>query len=135
MAEETNDTSDWYSEEAATFGDRLAGAREAAGMTREQLAHRLGVKVKTVAAWEDDLREPRANRLQMLAGMLSVSIMWMLTGRGEGINAPLEPDDLHPSAEKLLNDLREAKTDARALADRMGLLEKRLRALLKEASV
>ena len=28
----------WYAEEAATFGDRLAGAREASGMTQAQLA-------------------------------------------------------------------------------------------------
>lgn len=134
MADEPNSTGGWYSEDAATFGDRLAGAREAAGMTQAQFAERLGVKHKTVAAWEDDLREPRANRLQMIAGMLNVSIMWMLTGRGEGLDEPIQPDGLHPSAEKLLQDLREAKTEARALSDRMGLLEKRLRTLLKDVA-
>ncbi|MEZ5913851.1 MAG: helix-turn-helix transcriptional regulator, partial [Paracoccaceae bacterium] len=33
----------WYSEEAATFGDRLAAAREAAGLSQAELAQRLGV--------------------------------------------------------------------------------------------
>ena len=38
------DMQDWYSEDAATFGDRVAGAREQAGMTQKQLAKRLGVR-------------------------------------------------------------------------------------------
>ncbi|WP_102226028.1 helix-turn-helix domain-containing protein [Acidimangrovimonas sediminis] len=122
----------WYSEEAATFGDRLAGAREAAGMTQEDFAQRLGVKLKTVHGWEEDLREPRANKLQMMAGMLNVSIMWLLTGRGEGLDGPVEPERLDPSAERLLTDLRKARTDAQDLAERIGRMEKRLRTLLKE---
>ena len=132
MADEDN--SGWFSEESATFGDRLAGAREAAKMTQEDFARRLGVKLKTVAGWEDDLREPRANKLQMLAGMLNVSIMWLLTGRGEGLDAPVENTALDPSAEKLLADLRAARSEARELADRIGLMEKRLRKLLSEGA-
>lgn len=135
ISEAGDDTGGWYSEEAATFGDRLAGAREAAGMSQTQLSHRLGVKLKTVAAWENDLREPRANKLQMIAGMLNVSIMWLLTGRGEGLDAPTDPEALPPSAERLLADLRAARTEARALSDRIGVLEKRLRGLLKETSL
>ena len=61
----TDDTN-WFSDEAATFGDRLAGAREAAGHTQDTLATQLGVEVTSVDAWENDLREQRANRLQML---------------------------------------------------------------------
>lgn len=132
MADEDN--SGWFSEESATFGDRLAGAREAAKMTQEDFARRLGVKLKTVAGWEDDLREPRANKLQMMAGMLNVSIMWLLTGRGEGLDAPVENTALDPSAEKLLADLRAARSEARELADRIGLMEKRLRKLLSEGA-
>ena len=63
-----NDENDWYGPESATFGDRLAGAREAAGMTQAELARRLGVKKATIADWENDLSEPRANRLSMMAG-------------------------------------------------------------------
>ncbi|MFC2966762.1 helix-turn-helix domain-containing protein [Acidimangrovimonas pyrenivorans] len=131
MAEETP-TEGWFSEDAATFGDRLAGAREAMGMSQSELARRLGVKLKTVTGWEDDLIEPRANKLQMLAGMLNVSIMWLLTGRGEGLEGPVEADGLNAGAEKLLADLRKARTDAIALGDRIGRLEKALRKTLKE---
>ena len=37
---------DWFGPDAATFGDRVAGAREAAGMTQAQLARRLGVPLR-----------------------------------------------------------------------------------------
>ena len=41
-------TKDWFDPETSTFGDRVAGAREAAGMTQKQLAKRLGVKLVTL---------------------------------------------------------------------------------------
>ena len=56
------ETHDWYSPEASTFGDRVAGARDQAGMTQQQLAKRLGIRLATLRAWENDLSEPRANR-------------------------------------------------------------------------
>ena len=49
----------WFSEETATFGDRLAAAREAAGLSQSGLAGKLGVKRNVIAGWEDDLKEPR----------------------------------------------------------------------------
>ena len=68
----------WYDPNATTFGDRVAGAREQAGMSQADLAKRLGVKLKTLKSWEDDLSEPRANKLSMMAGMLNVSLLWLL---------------------------------------------------------
>ena len=43
---------DWFGPETATFGDRVAGAREARGMSQSQLARRLGVKKETLVGWE-----------------------------------------------------------------------------------
>ena len=60
----------WFSEETATFGDRLAGAREAAGLDQSAFAAKLGVRKNVVVSWENDLKEPRANRLQMMSGIL-----------------------------------------------------------------
>ena len=71
----SNDDMNWYGPEAATFGDRVAAAREAAGMTQAQLARRLGVKKTTLTGWEQDLSEPRANKLTMMAGLLNVSMV------------------------------------------------------------
>jgi transcriptional regulator with XRE-family HTH domain len=115
---------DWYSPEAATLGDRLAGAREAAGLTQEALARRLGVKLKTVRAWENDLSEPRANRVNMLCGILNVSLVWLLTGEGQGLPAPEGEDGA------LLEEVGALRREAAALGDRIGALEARLRARL-----
>jgi HTH-type transcriptional regulator, cell division transcriptional repressor len=124
--------SGWFSAEAATFGDRLAGAREAAGMTQADLARTLGVRLATLAAWEDDAAEPRANRLQMLAGMLNVSIRWLLTGEGDGLEGPAAPQALRPGARETLNELAGLRARALALAEELGGVEKRLRVLMRE---
>ncbi|MCA0961534.1 helix-turn-helix domain-containing protein [Salipiger bermudensis] len=125
--------SDWYGPDAATFGDRIAAAREAAGMGQEKLARRLGVKLKTLHGWENDLSEPRANRLQMLAGLLNVSIVWLLTGEGEGIPGPEETEAALPAdVNDALLEIRALKTQIQTAGDRLGRLEKTLRRLLKE---
>ena len=133
MADTTPETGSWYSEETSTFGDRIVGAREAAGMSQSQLARRLGVRLKTLTDWENDLAEPRANKLQMLAGMLSVSIMWLLAGRGDGLDGPPATEASEdPASVALRTEIRKLRTDALALADRLGRVEKRLRELTKD---
>lgn len=120
-------TTDWFSDETATFGDRLAGARHASGMTQVQLAKRLGVKLKTLRAWEDDLAEPRANRLSMLSGLLSVSLGWLLTGEGDGLDGPVAEEQIPSDITAILNEIRQLQTEARATAERLGRLEKAMR--------
>lgn len=124
-------TDDWFSEERATFGDRLAAAREAADLTQKELAKRIGVKAKTIAAWENDLSEPRANRLQMLAGLLNVSLMWLLNGGGDGIDPPGTETGLSRDARAVLLELRELRADIDDAASRLARLEKHLRGLLE----
>ena len=65
-----------------TIGGRLSRARDATGLTAAQLARRLGVQSSTIHAWESDRSQPRANRLSMLAGVLNVSLSWLLHGVG-----------------------------------------------------
>lgn len=124
--------SDWYSDDAATFGDRLTAAREAAGLTTEALATRLGVKPATLAAWEQDLKEPRANRLQMLAGMLGVSLAWLLTGQGDGLPAPVDETSTDANTQSLLTELRALRVSIASDAEKLARLEKRLRQSLKD---
>lgn len=131
MAEDAITSDDWFSDTHATFGDRLAGAREAAGLSQPDLARRLGVKVKTLRAWENDVSEPRANRLSMLAGLLNVSIMWLLTGEGAGVDIPSDEGGMTEETANLLLELRALRTEAASLATRMGHLEKRLRRSLE----
>lgn len=127
------DRDDWYGAETATLGDRITAAREAAGMTQAELARRMGVRLPTVAAWEDDQAEPRANRLQMLAGLLGVSLRWLLTGEGDGLGAPVEDPRLQADARALLTEMRGVQGEMVQLAERLGRLEKRVRALVREA--
>ncbi|WP_428926016.1 helix-turn-helix domain-containing protein [Marinibacterium sp. SX1] len=124
---------DWYGPDAATFGDRMAGAREQAGMTQAQLARRLGVKKGTILAWEEDRSDPRANKLQMMSGLLNVSIIWLLTGEGDGPDAPDAPDALDGDMVEILGELRQLRGQLRQSADRAARLEKRLRAALQES--
>ncbi|MGI3185370.1 helix-turn-helix domain-containing protein [Nioella aestuarii] len=129
MTDTTPQHEDWFSEEIATFGDRLAGAREALGISQEDMARRLGIKLKTVVAWENDWSEPRANKLQMVAGLLNVSIRWLLTGEGTG---PDDPDliDVEGDLNQILLDLRQIRHEHARLGEQMGRLEKRLRNML-----
>ena len=75
---------DHFNELVATFGDRLEAAREAMGLTVDGLAEKLGVDALKVVAWESDADAPRANRVQILAGLLNVSIVWLISGEGNG---------------------------------------------------
>ena len=125
---------DWYGPDAATFGDRLAAAREAQGLSQSQLARNLGVRVTTLRAWEEDRSEPRANRLSMMAGVLNVSLMWLINGEGEGLDAPGDdPGELPSDVASLLRQMRDMQIDLRAQAEKLARLEKKLRMTLKDS--
>lgn len=117
-------TTNWYAEDTATLGDRITAARERMEMTQSQMAKRLGVRVDTLRSWENDSSEPRANRLTMMAGILNVSVMWLLNGEGEGV------DDLGSTPDgqiEMLDSLRDIRVEMNQLVKRLSLLEKRLR--------
>ena len=127
-------TDNWYSDKQATLGDRLAAAREAAGLSQSSLATRLGVRQKTLRAWEGDVSEPRANRLQMLAAMLGVSLRWLLTGEGEGVTPPPTADEPGDAVlVQTLSEIRVLRGEMLKMGERMGQLEKRLRQQLETA--
>jgi HTH-type transcriptional regulator, cell division transcriptional repressor len=132
---ETSPETGWYAADVATFGDRLAGAREAAGLTQEDLAQRLGVRLTTLQNWEDDLAEPRGNRLQMLAGMLNVSLSWLITAEGDGLPPPEEaPKPLTAEAEAALAELQRLRAGAIALADKLAQVERQMRQAMRSAA-
>lgn len=119
----------WYSNEAATFGDRVAAAREAQGLKNSVLARKLGVSSKTLDAWENDMSEPRANKLQMLSGVLNVSIPWLLTGEGTGVDAAV-PESGDGEIGELMTEMRVLRSQIIQTADRIGILEKRLKSAM-----
>ena len=113
----------WYSNDTATFGDRVAAAREAQSLSQSQLARHLGVATRTVEAWENDLSEPRANKLQMLSGVLNVSMPWVLTGEGEGVVSAAGKEAMSD----ILTEVRSLRADMLRGVERLSVLEKRLR--------
>jgi transcriptional regulator with XRE-family HTH domain len=125
----TESDQNWYAPEIATFGDRMTAAREVAGMTQEALAKRLGVKKSTLRNWENDVAEPRANRLSMLAGLLNVSMMWLINGEGEGIDGP-DAETVPSDLTEIILEIREMKSELHYKAEQLARLEKRLRKLM-----
>jgi len=119
----------WYSNEAATFGDRVHAAREARELSVKALARHLGVATKTVEGWENDVSEPRANKLQMLSGVLDVSIPWLLTGEGPSFED--EPQGEADMGDILL-EMRSLRAEMVSAAERLAVLEKRVRQTVAE---
>ena len=136
MAETGREDAAWFAAEVTTLGDRLQGAREAQRMTQQELAQRLGVRLTTVRAWEDDRTEPRGNRLQMLAGLLNVSLGWLLVAEGEGPGAPDDSAPPRPApppgAAALLAEVARLRLRAADLAQDVGRVEKQLRNILRQ---
>ncbi|SFR44758.1 helix-turn-helix domain-containing protein [Litoreibacter janthinus] len=121
----------YFSNENATFGDRVAAARDAQGLSQEEFAKKLGVKLKTVRGWEDDVDEPRANKLSMMSGMLNVSMRWLLTGEGDGLGAPEGDVEVSGDVKDVLLEMRRTKAEFSRLSDHLGRLEKKLGKLLR----
>jgi transcriptional regulator with XRE-family HTH domain len=63
-------------------------------------------KIATVNAWESDRTLPGSHRLNKLAGMLNVSISWLLHGVG---TAPTEHDDRQRTVDKVTLQLEKLK--------------------------
>lgn len=124
----------WFGEDTATFGDRLAAARDAAGLSQVAFASKLGIKPATMASWENDLKEPRANRLQMMSGILGVSMSWLLTGVGDGPDAPDDAIDISDDVLDMLAEMRALRSQIAQSGEKLGRLEKRLRAALKDTA-
>ncbi|MEM8871483.1 MAG: helix-turn-helix transcriptional regulator [Pseudomonadota bacterium] len=124
------DPQDDYSEATATFGDRIVAARDAMGMTSAQLARRLGIRPQTLTSWEHDRSEPRANKLQMLAGVLNVSMIWLMSGDGPGVRTRAQEDGENGTDwQALIDELREIRDLQGDLTARTLRLERRLLAL------
>lgn len=122
----------WFDEDIATFGDRLTAAREKIGLSQRELAARLGVRLATLRNWEEDQAMPRGNRLQMLAGMLGVSLTWLIAAQGEGVTAPDDPGT--PPLRAALAEVRALRAQFAATSERLAVLESRLATAARDAA-
>ncbi|MBI1619270.1 helix-turn-helix transcriptional regulator [Aquamicrobium sp. cd-1] len=89
-------------------------------MSAPQLARRIGVQENTLEAWERDRDQPRGNRLSMVAGVLNVSLPWLLHGIGKG-PATEKRTEFVPQLSQQLDQLKRLH---RQTADLIGRLER-----------
>ena len=119
----------YYANDNATFGDRIYAAREAVGLSQSALDIRLGVQLKTVKKWEEDITEPRANKLQMISGLLNISITWLLIGEGIGPQDPESTMPISADLNEILVELRHTKSELLRLTKHLDVVDKKLRKL------
>lgn len=126
MSSASLEQNDHFNETVATFGDRLEAARMAKGLTVEGLAAKIGVEVSKVEDWENDVDEPRANRIQLLAGLLNVSIVWLISGEGDGTSRVADTYERPLGVNDALGEISQLKATLSGALDKLERLEKRL---------
>jgi transcriptional regulator with XRE-family HTH domain len=126
----TLERSEFYDVTKSTLGDRLTAAREARGLNQKDLARRLGTSPRAIQTWELDQKAPASNRLHMLAGILNVSIAWLLTGEGKGILDPLDPEIDATEMHKLMQQIEALKNDLAAASTQLANIGAQFRRLL-----
>lgn len=108
------DHDDALADSPSEVGARIAEARTNAEMSREALGLHLGVRADTISRWERGKSSPRPNHLDRVAGVLGVSLSWLVMGWGE---APSD-EELDEVREELTT-VRQSLQDALAAVDRM----------------
>lgn len=126
MSTSSEQPTDHFDASVATFGDRLTAAREAKGLTVESLAQKLGVELATLETWENDGEEPRAHRIQMLAGLLNVSIVWLISGEGNGTSNVADNYERPIAINDALGEIAQVKTTLESALEKLDQLEARL---------
>src|ERR1700694_304466 len=69
------------------IGERIAKAREAAGLNPSELSREIGVSRAAVAQWEVGKTEPNARNLRKIASVVGVTLEWLGQGRGTAAGA------------------------------------------------
>ncbi len=112
--------------EETLLGERIARARQAKGLTQKQLAQRLGIKRTTLHNWETERSAPRANRVNQLAGVLDVPLLWLIAGsesppsvQAPELNETTAIEAKVRRAETLVNELSSLLVDIRAQTRRV----------------
>lgn len=64
------------------WGQRLKQLRLRAGLTQQELAAELGVRLATLSDWERNDGSPALSHVVRAAEFFGVSIEWLVRGRG-----------------------------------------------------
>ncbi|MNG80620.1 putative HTH-type transcriptional regulator [compost metagenome] len=79
------------------IGERIKLSRSRLKMTQQQLGDRIGANKASISQWENGVYTPDAKNLSALAKALSVSVFWLMDGKGDpaGQNLSIAPPDVH----------------------------------------
>jgi transcriptional regulator with XRE-family HTH domain len=99
----------------------MAEARVVAGRTQAEIANQLGVKASTVAKWEHGSASPRSNRLAALAGILGVSLSWLLVGHGDEPTSSDDLDEIKVALSRVQAQLADTLNEVDVLAARIDI--------------
>lgn len=98
----------------ATFGEKLRGWREIAGLSQVEMAERLGVTQQTVSDWERDRGLPHQSRASKIEEVLDLGPQVALlaihaasTGHASSGGDEPEPADLDGRLAELTDDERQ----------------------------
>ncbi len=110
------------------LGERIIHARKAKGIGQEELAELIGVKKSTLVKWETDRSSPRINRINQMAGILGVSVVWLLAGDESmpdvdppSLNETMMLENKLDAAEAVLDQLKDIIRDSRNQSKRIQL--------------
>lgn len=70
-----------------TLGSRIRHAREAKGMTQDDVASSFGIRRVSVTQWEAGTTKPAIGKLGELAELLGTTTAWLLEGQGPAPNS------------------------------------------------
>jgi len=102
------------------IGDRIKLAREAAAISKSELARRIGVHPSACIQWESvDGTHPKLEHLSQVAVELGVRFEWLATGRGDMHHAAgVREERPEYAAARLSADEQRLLASFRALAPR-----------------
>ncbi|NUP38890.1 MAG: helix-turn-helix transcriptional regulator [Streptomyces sp.] len=69
---------DWVLARARAIGAQIREARDAKGITQQELAELINRDVKSISRWENAHRAPDLNDLLLLAGGLDVPLAYLV---------------------------------------------------------
>lgn len=72
--------------ERQSFGKKLKKLRLEKGLTQRELAQSTGLHITTIANYEINRREPKANQVKLLAEALEVTMGELFTLEGDGLD-------------------------------------------------
>ncbi len=66
-----------------TLGSRIRYARNAKGLTQQEVADHLAISRVNISTWENNITQPESQRIPQLAALLDVTASWLLSRMGD----------------------------------------------------